>query len=545
MHTLFDTSKKNLHAFFKSLSSDDIRDCCSLSVFRRGEDYFESDAVYQAIYNKEKTLLKAIVNGNEDYTVTIMLTEGAISGSCTCPYGDVCKHLVATMLYVVDDDSDVEMDNNVEEDSGNLFQQYLQTLSKEELVDLVEKFAPDRFRTEVKNKFANAGSAHNTFRKVEQKIGKLLENEYLMHNFYDFNHALDSELSKLAGLEKPLQKEIENLLFHILKKIENAIDDGELYEYDNDYGYEPSKFFNDFFTGFVASLGKEQKTTFLAKLDKVIKEHSYSTFEDLRDAASMVFVDDEMPHLKKTLMAGYHTFSQNLTKKYYDRVHHLLSYDEKTTILNVLSERDSDRIVELAILHDTHGKLPKAIETLSVWLSGNRDSYYFRNEKVHALYLDLLKKENRDLSDIAADIISNCPTHTMLAKVFSVTDHDHDRYELLLEQKNAGEMLLYLQKNDRLPEALALIKRKPDIYDSLINDFFRAHKTLFPDDATAYFSKLIDKNLKSTGDRYYEVITEAIRQIMKVDLTKANEHINYIRANYKRRSNLMAMLNKL
>jgi uncharacterized Zn finger protein len=106
-------------------------------------------------------------------------------------------------------------------------------------------------------------------------------------------------------------------------------------------------------------------------------------------------------------------------------------------------------------------------------------------------------------------------------------------------------MLRFLQKSNRLPEALALIKRKPSIYDSLVYEFFKSHKTLFPDDATAYFSKIIEKNLESTGDRYYEAISDAIRHMMKSDPTKANEYLNNIRANYKRRSNLMAMLNRL
>jgi hypothetical protein len=55
----------------------------------------------------------------------------------------------------------------------------------------------------------------------------------------------------------------------------------------------------------------------------------------------------------------------------------------------------------------------------------------------------------------------------MLVKIVSVTGDDPVRYELLLEQKNSGEMLRYLQKKERMPEALALIKRKTDISDSL------------------------------------------------------------------------------
>ena len=544
MHILFNTSKKDLHSFFNTLSDDEIRDCCTPSVFNRGEDYFDSDSVYQAMYNREKTSLKATVSGNEEYSVSIVLADGKVSGSCTCPYGNVCKHLVATLLYAADV-LEIETESTGNENTENRFQQYLQSLSKDELMALVEKFAPDRFRTEVNNKFADAGSAHNVFRKVEQKIRKILENEYLMHDFSEFNQAIDSELAKLSGLEKSLQKELENLLFEIMPKINDAVENGELYEYDNDWGYEPTSFFNDFFAGFAASLGIEQKTAFLAKLDAALEEQSYSTFDRMRNVANSVFTDDDLPHLKKVLMDEYQNLSHQLTGKYYDRVHHLLSYDEKTEILDMLSESDSKRIIELAALHDANGELPKAIDTLKQWLENNRGSSYSRHEDVHTLYLDFLKKGNYELSDAAVEIITNCPTHTMLAKIVSVINSNSARYELLLEEKDSGEMLRYLQKQERLPEALALIKRKPNINDSLVYDFFKTHKTLFPDEATAYFSKVIDKNLENTGDRYYEAITEAIRQMMTSDLAKANEYLISIRANYKRRNKLMFMLNRL
>ena len=89
MHTLFTTSQKDIILFFRSLSEDDVRECCSSSIYRRGEDYFESDAVTRLTCNDGKTILKATVSGDDDYTVNIVLAGDTISGSCTCPYGDV------------------------------------------------------------------------------------------------------------------------------------------------------------------------------------------------------------------------------------------------------------------------------------------------------------------------------------------------------------------------------------------------------------------------------------------------------------------------
>ena len=545
MFTIFTTSKNNLHVFFSSILAEDIRDCCMFSVFRRGEDYFESDCVSQASYNKDMTRLKAIVSGSFDYKVKIALTDGKVLGSCTCPHEGVCKHLIATMLYASDYDTEVEIENTGNDDNEYLFNEYLQTLSKEELVDLVERFASETFRIEIKNKFANNDHAQNTLRNVEKKIRKLFENNYLMNDYSEFNKEFDNEIAKLSGLEIPLQKELEIFLFQIMQKIDDAIENGELCEYDDDFGYEPSSFFKDFFTGYVTSLNADQKIAFLAKLDAKLEKQSYSTFDCMRNEANTAFTDGDLPFLKNALMANYTNLSQEMTEIYYDLVQHLLLYIEKAAILEILSEQNSKRVIELATLHDAQGELPKAIETLNYWLAENHSSYFNHHEDVYSLYLDLLKKENNGISSAAAEIIVNCPTHTLLKKIISLTNSDPARYELLLEQKNAGELLRYLQNEDRLTEAMALIKRKSNISESLINEFFRAHKNLFSDEATAFFSKIIEKNLNSVGDSYYEAIIDAIRQMTQVNPIKANEYINHITTKYKRRTNLIKMLNRL
>ena len=542
MHTLFATVQNNLLTFFRSLSADTVRDCCSTSVYSRGKDYFESDSVSQLIYNHEKTRLKAIVSGNDDYTVTVTLDNGRITGSCTCPYYDVCKHIVAAVLYAADEESEFEIEHADNKDAGNMFYQYLQSLSKDELVALVEKFASEQFRTEVKNRFANAGSAQKTFRNAEQKIRKLFDDKNLMYSPGDFSEALDNELEKLSGLDKSLGKEIEKLLFHIIKRVEESFDEGYLYDDYSDYSYDASLRFEEFVVRYVSSLNSGEKTAFLAKLDALLEQPAYTTFEGLRDTAKSVFTGEDLPNLKNVLMTGYRNISPKLAGHYYDQVSGLLSYDEKTVVLSVLLEDDGVRAIELAALHDAQGNLSKATETMRAWIEENRNSYYCR-EDAWSFYLDLLKKGNRNLSDIAAEAIINCSTGKMLSKIISLTDNDPARYELLLEEKNAGEMLCYLQKKERLPEALALIKRKKNkLTDNQILEFFKTHKLIFPEDAATCFGEVIDKNLQDTGNRYYEAIADAIRHLAKVNRTKADEYINYIRTNYKRRRNLIDLL---
>ena len=69
-------------------------------VLERGQAYFDSGAVSQL----EETVngWSALVNGTEEYSVTLSGTHGLDDWMCTCPHdhGPVCKH-VAAVLYAI------------------------------------------------------------------------------------------------------------------------------------------------------------------------------------------------------------------------------------------------------------------------------------------------------------------------------------------------------------------------------------------------------------------------------------------------------------
>ena len=65
---------------------------------------------------------------------------------------------------------------------------------------------------------------------------------------------------------------------------------------------------------------------------------------------------------------------------------------------------------------------------------------------------------------------------------------------------------------------------------------------LFPEDAAICFGQVIEKNLQKTGDRYYEAIADAIRHLSVINGVKSNEYLFDIRTNYKRRRNLISLL---
>lgn len=80
---------------------NDFENYVPYKIWARGEEYYECDAV-KDLEETEPEEWIAIVEGTEDYEVEISL-EGKkiIYWSCDCPYeGDICKHVVATVLAI-------------------------------------------------------------------------------------------------------------------------------------------------------------------------------------------------------------------------------------------------------------------------------------------------------------------------------------------------------------------------------------------------------------------------------------------------------------
>ena len=79
-----------------------IRAYATDSSYYRGEDYYEIGAVRNLVL--EGDAYRAHVHGTRRYTVRIRGSGDDLDASCTCPYdwGGICKHIVATMLAILD-----------------------------------------------------------------------------------------------------------------------------------------------------------------------------------------------------------------------------------------------------------------------------------------------------------------------------------------------------------------------------------------------------------------------------------------------------------
>lgn len=115
-------------------------------ILERGEDYFQRDLVKNL--RKNKTGYEAEVEGTDIYDVEISMHDGEVSEmDCDCPYADKgynCKHMAA-VLYAIDEVTTSKEDiADFIHEQTKLFE-ILNKLSKEELQNIILKFADDKY----------------------------------------------------------------------------------------------------------------------------------------------------------------------------------------------------------------------------------------------------------------------------------------------------------------------------------------------------------------------------------------------------------------
>lgn len=81
----------------------DLEDWAGKKIFQRGEEYFRKKRVANLAVTGEGRLL-GDVKGTRQYIAALYLDEdGDLVGDCTCPYDDICKHIVALALAARED----------------------------------------------------------------------------------------------------------------------------------------------------------------------------------------------------------------------------------------------------------------------------------------------------------------------------------------------------------------------------------------------------------------------------------------------------------
>ncbi len=72
--------------------------------------------------------------------------------------------------------------------------------------------------------------------------------------------------------------------------------------------------------------------------------------------------------------------------------------------------------------------------------------------------------------------------------------------------------------------------------------FYKKNHKIFPEECESFLRDRIEKELNQVGDRHYEIIAESLNLMKKVNPERTGRIANEIRANFKKRRNLIKMI---
>ena len=544
---LFDAYSSDIAECIDILDVQEIESCCEYKIYTRAYDYFMDGMVEYVDLSVKANTINGTVHGSQEYKVEIYINDDEVHGSCTCPYGAVCKHMVALLLYIVDDGIENVPINITDQTpvikSLDFLKTHLQQLPKDELINLVMKFAPENFVQKVFNNKSNKEDSVKVFAKVNKKIQGFFENDELLWDPSGMESALMGQLNKLQGLEKSISEQIGKLILKIMIEINNAFDGGYLY-IDNYYedDYFESQEFNHYVISFTKQLTFNQKLDFIQELDFTLRQMSYNTFEAIPKKYSPCFTKEDSKKLSKYVISKFESMSISLISDVYDIIENNLSKNEKEQVLIRLSNSGSHHhLITLVELLSDQKRQKDAFDHLEKFISGKK---YFIENKAIILYLDLASGLDLNINRIAFTALNHNAEEIILSKIKTLGIKDLTPYEKVIRDKAPEELLRFYEKEKRLTDALQLISDTKKFPDYTIFTFFKKNKKNLTDQAEQYFMSRIAANLVNAGEKYYVIIAETIAQIKQINTRLANEIVEDIQIKYKRRTKLMSMLRR-
>ena len=96
---------KKLLKYISGLRAQELKKLVNADAYERGMNYHRNGFVETFSWSDDKTTLRSLVSGNDDYMVRLELSNEALKSTCTCPawdvYGPNCKHVAASLFTII------------------------------------------------------------------------------------------------------------------------------------------------------------------------------------------------------------------------------------------------------------------------------------------------------------------------------------------------------------------------------------------------------------------------------------------------------------
>jgi hypothetical protein len=465
----------------------------------------------------------AKVEGSDQnyYRVQISIDDRDLLGNCTCPYDDVCKHIIATMVQAKMNPDISDEKKNHEKD---VFMSHLNTLSKEHLVTLVDRFAPRTYKIEVIMKNASNTEINASLHVIERAIEFSLHDDKL---FYDPSAFLDVAVGHLECLASHVNcatEQVFETVFDFISDIEEKNDEG--YLYSDGYYYDVDDYFDfDYFS--------EKILGMIDRIDNPkMQAEIFLDFASLCEDSDYMHIDYDSVKIKQKnlLVEGIDEIS-NLS--FYGYIKELLAFEQKIAYLHHFP---ADNVaVEIVALYEANGQKEKAVVYVEKLLADGFKIAYAD------LILKLIEVSKERLQTFVKQAIdgNEYTAYDFIAKYIKRCDNIAD-LESYFEKKKPHWYYDYLEADKRVEEMHDMLR----ILESNKLSFFTKYKHSYKDEAIDFFQTEINKELEFTGNSYYETIASYLKELQTlIEKEPFSTMVQRLKVEFKRRRNFVKILN--
>lgn len=422
------------------------------------------------------------------------------------------------------------------------FNAFVKTLPQEKLAELVIRFAPETFREEVKNQHLSIEKAKESFDRIIKSIRGLFKNEDLLNDPSGFGASLTGLAEKLSGLWDRFQEDTGDVFLFCVKKIEEIQANGLLYRHWPEEYYNGHSFLAVILR-YAGSLTFEKKRVFIDSLEILLESAGSDSFFGYPRELDLIFLDSEKDLLKQWFIKSVKSEEKSFHKHYYFLLRDEFSLEEKAFVLEKIYHQETSLCLDLVETFEKLKMPETAIGYLEELKKVNTNPWIYTQELFIKL-VELKKSEGFPFFDDLISGLKKYKTDSLLEKSIELSPERSLELEALVESNSHYYFLKYLISRDRIEEAHQLVLSSKSLDDQSVLDFFKTYCEKYPSDSTNYFTKLIDKELVYAGERHYESIVNSLQYIFKVSPLKAVEIASMIKRDYKRRRNLVAMLDQ-
>ena len=553
------------------------------TILQRGYRYFKNGHVRE-LEEITPGKYQAIVEGTEDYTVTIHIQDGVITEHiCDCPYdmGPVCKHVVAVIFELQQDDLGLKKQEATSSGTrkkkkpakrktiADKVNDLLEKVSPEELKDFVRETALENipFRNSLLTAFPQhiSGDSKSAYKTQVRSILRAASKR----GFIDWSAAgyVGKAVSPLLDIaEKQLQNRNFMTTINICTAVMEPLTDALQYS-DDSGGYigDNIRYASELlYRTAEADLPEKIRRKFLNYCLSAIEKEIYEGWDwhtdMMRIAAELIRNDEEARQLLNYLDEAEKKESDFFKKTFQNIRYDILlkikgeevanayleehlnnSYLRGMAIQKAMDKKDYDKAIVLAkdgIKYDRKDR-PGLVTEWNNWLLKIAQARQDTKEIIHYarfLLIDSFSNE-QDYYQILKDHIPPDEWESFVEEIVKELKRSTRYHEDLL-----ANIFIREEWWDRLLELVKEIGHPStaEYYESYL-------KKLYPEElAQIYERGIFDSLQNATGRKHYQTACRYIRKIKKLGLPeKANEIVESLRALYPRRPALLEELNQV